>query len=114
MNYSSHLTSNNYNSSNQYRRPDCVNIFDKHKEYIIDIGLASEQRTGEVNAIINDAKSKSMSIILGYFNDVSGSKPLDELENLGFNNAWWQRGCGYGATIHKPFPFCIDNIFTEV
>lgn len=50
------------------------------------------------------------AIIMGDFNDVSGSKPLNILEDAGFKDAWWDGGFGYGATIHHPLPFRIDHI----
>lgn len=47
---------------------------------------------------------------MGDLNDVCGSKAVRNLEDAGLKDAWKNGGFGYGATIHKPFPYRIDHI----
>lgn len=51
------------------------------------------------------------SVVMGGMNDISGSSCLRTLADVGFEDAWWNGGFGYGATIHKPLPYRIDHIF---
>ena len=39
-------------------------------------------------------------IVLGDLNDISGSYTLSKIMKAGLSNAWWEGGCGYGATFH--------------
>lgn len=43
-------------------------------------------------------------------NDICGSSAIRVLENAGIKDAWWEKGIGYGATIHYPIPYRIDHI----
>lgn len=109
--YGCHLASNNYNEHNKYTRPEGINNMNSLLGYIDNISRATEQRVEEVDSILADFKHCSGScIIMGDFNDVSGSKPIRMLERNGFYDAWWKGGLGYGATIHKPLPYRIDHI----
>ena len=47
---------------------------------------------------------------MGDMNDVAGSSALRILGTLGYKNAGWKGGSGYGATIHSPVPYRIDHI----
>lgn len=105
-----HLSSNNYSSNNQSLRPNQIsNIFDFWK-YIKNVEAASELRKLEARLIKDSLHMENPTIILGDMNDVSGSPALRTFENVGFKNTWWQRGCGYGATIHSPISYRIDHI----
>lgn len=105
-----HLSSNNYSSNNQSLRPNQIsNIFDFGK-YIKNVEAASELRKLEAKLIVDSLHMENPTIILGDMNDVSGSPALRTFENVGFKNTWWQRGCGYGATIHSPISYRIDHI----
>ena len=39
-------------------------------------------------------------IVFGDMNDVSGSYAINRLKEAGLKDAWWEKGCGYGATFH--------------
>lgn len=105
-----HLSSNNYSSNNQSLRPNQIsNIFDFWK-YIKNVEAASDLRKLEARLIVDSLHVENPTIILGDMNDVSGSPALRTFENVGFKNTWWQRGCGYGATIHSPISYRIDHI----
>ena len=105
-----HLSSNNYSSNNQSLRPNQIsNIFDFWK-YIKNVEAASDLRILEARLIVDSLHMENPTIILGDMNDVSGSPALRTFENVGFKNTWWQRGCGYGATIHSPISYRIDHI----
>lgn len=49
-------------------------------------------------------------IVMGDMNDVAGSPVLTAFGMMDMNDAWWQGGLGYGATIHQPLPYRIDHI----
>lgn len=49
-------------------------------------------------------------IVMGDMNDVAGSPVLSAFGMMDMNDAWWQGGLGYGATIHQPLPYRIDHI----
>lgn len=107
--YGLHLASNNYSESNAYMRPEDVNGLSKLWSYLNNIKHASTIRSEEVIAIkARLAQDTYPTIVMGDMNDVSGSKPLNILEDAGFKDAWWEGGFGYGAT--HPLPFRIDHI----
>lgn len=109
--YGCHFASNNYTSNKKYVTPDSINNHDDLNAYLRDIELAYNRRAYEASLLLSDlANSHYPIIILGDFNDVGGSKAIRLLEDTGFKDAWWEEGCGYGATIHSPLPFRIDHI----
>lgn len=110
--YGCHLASNNYTSDLQDYHLDRVNSHYEFKQYIENIKYAESVREMESKAILEDIKhsGQTHTIIMGDFNDVSGSPSLNLLKYGGFNDAWWKGGIGYGATIFNPLPFRIDHI----
>lgn len=105
-----HLSSNNYSTPDAGLRPEHINnIFDFWR-YIKNIQTASDLRKLEAELIVDSLHMENPTIILGDMNDVSSSPALRTFENVGFKNTWWQRGCGYGATIHSPISYRIDHI----
>ena len=105
-----HFASNNY-INHQFFTPQEIKGFRGVKRYLNNIRNASKQRLEEakiVSAVVQD-EERSV-IVMGDFNDVSGSKAISELEKSGLKDAWWEKGFGYGATIHYPLPFRIDHI----
>lgn len=105
-----HLASNNYKLQAPSIRPEDINGISSFGEYLKNIESATKQRMEEVVGITNHPDFNKMSIVLGDFNDVSGSKPLRALEKSGLKDAWWEKGLGYGATVSHPLPFRIDHI----
>lgn len=128
-----HLSSNNYNEQMTYMTPDSVATRHQAKTYLKNIVTAGKYRESEVrnlngnlnlNPSIRELQGKLNSgqalptIVMGDFNDVAGSPTLNALckgtrgskGSMGFKDAWWEGGCGYGATIHRPLPFRIDHI----
>lgn len=124
-----HLSSNNYNEQMTYMTPDSVATRHQAKTYLKNIVTASEYRVKEaellndnlnLNPNLNPSLRKLQgkpnsgqalpTIVMGDFNDVSGSPTLNILESSGLKDAWWEGGCGYGATIHHPLPYRIDHI----
>ena len=107
--YGCHLASNNYTASQVDFHLDQVNDHHDAKQYLKNIRDASRLREREVQAIIKDMTDRA-TIIMGDFNDVSGSPVLRTFQAAGFQDAWWEGGMGYGATIHYPLPYRIDHI----
>lgn len=105
-----HLASNNYKLQMPSIRPENINGISSFGEYLKNIESATKQRMEEVVGITRHPDFNKMSIVLGDFNDVSGSKPLSALENAGLKDAWWEKGFGYGATVSHPLSFRIDYI----
>lgn len=105
-----HLASNNYKLQTPSIRPENINGISSFGEYLKNIESATKQRMEEVVGITSHPDFNKRSIVLGDFNDVSGSKPLRALENAGLKDAWWEKGLGYGATVSHPLPFRIDHI----
>lgn len=105
-----HLASNNYKLQAPSIRPENINGISSFCEYLKNIESAIKQRMEEVVGVTKHPDFNKMSIVLGDLNDVSGSKPLKDLENAGLKDAWWEKGLGYGATISHPLPFRIDHI----
>ena len=53
-------------------------------------------------------------IVMGDMNDVSGSTPINRIKKAGLKDAWWEGGCGYGATFHgKGLRLRIDHILYD-
>ena len=110
--YGCHLASNNYTEQNDYVHPDSLKESNAVIQYLKYISNASERRSKEVDVLLNAVKcNQGNAIILGDFNDISGSVPLNKIERAGFSDAWWKGGNGYGTTIHHPLPNRIDHIF---
>lgn len=110
--YGCHLASNNYTEQNDYVHPDSLTESNEVIQYLKDISNASGRRSKEVDVLLDAVKyNHGNAIILGDFNDISGSVPLNKIERAGFTDAWWKGGNGYGTTIHHPLPYRIDHIF---
>lgn len=105
-----HMASNNYKSQKPSIRPENIDGVSSFGEYLNNIELATTQRMEEVMGIMEHTSFNNMSIVIGDFNDVCGSKPLRALVHAGLKDAWWEKGLGYGATISRPLPFRIDHI----
>ena len=112
--YGCHLASNNYTANKEYITPDSINSREDVKTYIRDIERSSLLRNDEASALVDDMPEDLPILVMGDFNDVGGSKPIQTLEKSGLKDAWWEGGFGYGATIYKPLPYRIDHIlFSE-
>lgn len=107
--YGCHLASNNYTASQVDFHLDQVNDHQDAKQYLKNVRDASRLRKMEAQAIMKDLTGRA-TIIMGDFNDVSGSPVLRTFQAAGFKDAWWEGGLGYGATIHYPLPYRIDHI----
>lgn len=121
--YGVHLSSNNYNEHREYITPDSVGTREQARSYLRQIVAAAGQRENEARIIVECMQEGSVSpmhsaaksshvptIVMGDFNDVSGSPTIKILQSAGLTDAWWEGGFGYGATIHHPLPFRIDHI----
>lgn len=112
-----HLSSNNYNEDMEYLTPDSVENGRQVKSYLKNILTAEKHRQDEalrIAGVIDSLKHENAAvptIVICDFNDVCGSPTLNIFESYGLRDAWWERGCGYGATIHNPLPYRIDHIF---
>ena len=106
-----HMASNNYKGTEASIRPEDIDGVKSFSSYMDNIELAGLQRCEEATKVRDlSIEHGGTAIIMGDFNDVSGSKPLNILEDAGFKDAWWEGGGGYGATIHHPLPYRIDHI----
>lgn len=121
--YGVHLSSNNYNEHQEYMTPDSVVTREQARSYLSQIVAAAHQREDEARIIAecmqNDPASPKSNaapnsqvptIVMGDFNDVSGSPTMNILQSAGLADAWWEGGFGYGATIQHPLPYRIDHI----
>lgn len=104
-----HLLSNNHDTDNKRFDTDSITGVKKLFQYLSNISNMSIRRGYDAKAIVSNLFD-GPTIVMGDFNDVCGSKTLNILENVGFKDAWWEGGLGYGATIHYPFPYRIDHI----
>lgn len=60
------------------------------------------KRRQEADIIYNRILSDPYPVIvLGDLNDISGSYTINKLKKTGMKDAWWEKGCGYGATYHN-------------
>ena len=109
--YGCHFASNNYDKKENSFSIDEVNNYEGIKDYLSNIGSSCNRRANEAEALV---KAISMThhpvILMGDLNDVCGSRPLRVLDSAGLSDVWWEKGIGYGATIHHPLPFRIDHI----
>ena len=105
-----HFASNNFMSDNQYMTPSGIKGCQTFIKYIKNIRYAHTLRVTESNTVKDLLKNNRPEILMGDFNDVSGSAVLKNLEGLGLKDSWWERGWGYGATIKRPLPYRIDHI----
>lgn len=109
--YGCHLPSNNYTSELKCFSLDSIDTGSDMLDYMNNISRAYDLRTQQTKVLINDMNGSSTPfIIMGDMNDVGGSVSIKELERGGLQDAWWNGGLGYGATIYKPLPYRIDHI----
>ncbi len=97
-----HLNSNQSNSS-----------LNRGEGILSNIQKGYEIRAKEVQMICDSLKNAQYPIIIaGDFNDISGSKTLNLLQdNLNLKDAWWKSGFGYGTTsTSKNLFFRLDHI----
>lgn len=110
--YGCHLSSNNYVSGISPMHANQISGVRSMSSYLTGITRAQEFREAEMRVISDSLKSSSNPCLcIGDMNDIAGSSTLGMLQDIGFRDAWWEGGCGYGATIHKPLPYRIDYIF---
>ena len=105
-----HQSSNNY-CQETGKRVDRLDGIYSLLLYCKSISEASKVRAKESKKLVDSIKTERPTIVMGDFNDISGSKALDILEDNGMFDAWTKGGLGYGATIHTPFPYRIDHIY---
>ena len=106
-----HFASNNYTNDKRYMTPDSIKGRNDIIVYLRNIQRAYERRSYEADILAEEMKRiKEPIIIMGDFNDVCGSDCIKKIEALGFSDSWWEKGVGYGATIHRPLPYRIDHI----
>lgn len=109
--YGCHLSSNNYGDGTVQMYPSQISGVSSLVNYATGISQAQQLRNAEIQVICDSlATSSNPCLCIGDMNDVSGSSTLGMLRDIGFRDAWWEGGCGYGATIHKPLPYRIDYI----
>ena len=109
--YGCHFASNNYDQNKKRFKPDDINNYEGIKDYLSNIGSSCDRRIEEAEILIKAiSKTHHPVILMGDLNDVCGSQPLRVLETAGLDDAWWEKGIGYGATIHYPLPYRIDHI----
>lgn len=109
--YGCHFSSNNYGDGVAMNRPESIKSFAELTSYMKGISLAQNLRVAGVQEVCNRMKDvRYPCLCVGDFNDIYSSAPLRALSDCGFQDAWWDGGFGYGATIHHPLPFRIDHI----
>ena len=80
-----------------------------------DFWSGKKNRAKEVDSIYQGIKEETYPVIMmGDMNDVSGSYAINRLKEAGLKDAWWEGGCGYGATFHgKGLRLRIDHILYD-
>lgn len=105
-----HFSSNNYDERMYYRTPEQIKSTKQFYLYLKNIIRVSQCRQKQAKKIVDLFEDELPLIIVGDFNDVSGSSTLNILEKAGLSDAWWEGGMGFGFTVYNPFPFRIDHI----
>lgn len=77
--------------------------------YLENYKTAAAIRREQARLITGDM-TDAPTLVMGDLNDVAGSPCMRVLEDAGLKDAWWERGFGYGATIHEPIPYRIDHV----
>lgn len=66
-----------------------------------DFWEGRKKRAREADSIFDFCMNEERPlIVMGDMNDISGSYPINRLKKAGLKDAWWEGGCGYGATFH--------------
>lgn len=105
-----HLSSNNFNADGSYMTPSVAAKQGRAREYFSNTRRTSEKRSNETAEILRQVYPTIPTILMGDYNDVLKSPCINTLAEAGFKDAWWEKGIGYGATIHHPLPFRIDHV----
>ena len=74
-----------------------------------------KNRAKEADSIYQSIKEETNPVIvMGDMNDVSGSYAINKLKKAELKDAWWEGGCGYGATFHAALlRLRIDHILYD-
>lgn len=80
-----------------------------------DIWEGRRSRAQEADSIYQAIEGEERPVIvMGDMNDVSGSYAICRLKEAGLKDAWWEVGCGYGATFHgNGLRLRIDHILYD-
>ena len=100
--YGCHLASNNKYTGNSA----CQSV----SRYL----KAQVKREHEIQILLDTIQKcpQEPILIMGDMNELSGMKPLRLLEKAGLKDAWWNHGCGYGATYTSGLlPLRIDHAY---
>lgn len=79
------------------------------------IAKGYENRRVEADSIYANIKNEKFPIIvMGDFNDISGSYAINRIKKVGLEDAWWRGGFGYGTTYHdKWLRLRLDHILFQ-
>lgn len=114
--YLCHLESNNYLNEITINDDYLPLSLKKIKRRVAAYSKGGKIRELEADAICGSIKSLTKNsfpiIVMGDFNDVSGSYCTKQIEDAGYHDAWWECGWGIGSTYkNKYLPLRIDHIF---
>ena len=90
------------NSIHLYLNGDTIAIFGCHlsssrKDFVGGI----KERKQEADSLYKAISEESYPVIvMGDLNDISSSYTISKMKKAGLKDAWWEGGCGYGATYH--------------
>lgn len=90
------------NSIHMCLNGDTITIFGCHlSSSRKDIWGGYQNRKKEADANYKAyIREKRPIIVMGDLNDLSCTPPVKRIEEAGLKDAWWEGGCGYGATYH--------------
>lgn len=110
-----HLSSNNYDKDGHHYTPKKENKFLDLPNYYANYRESKERRTMQAELILDCILSEDLpTIVMGDMNDFSGTSPLNTLQKVGFKDAWWEGGNGFGITFHEDWMhFRLDHILYD-
>lgn len=106
-----HLMSNNYSVEIRNIRQKMIGIYKGFLSILKRMDFGYRCRETQMGIVKGNIEEDIPTIVCGDFNDIGGSSVVRILKKMGFNDAWWISGLGYGCTFHGMWlRFRLDHI----
>lgn len=107
-----HLMSNNFSVVYREIKGECINLIAGVKKTIDAIRQGCRSRQKQAKILLEYLKGKDAPILVcGDFNDVSWSGTMRRFAEVGYADAWWKKGFGFGFTFWgMKMRFRLDHI----
>lgn len=109
--FNCHLMSNNFSVEIRDLRRGKIGVCKGFLSILKRMDFGYRCRETQMGIVKGNIEEDIPTIVCGDFNDIGGSPVVRILKKIGFNDAWWKSGLGYGCTFHGMWlHFRLDHI----